>query len=95
MSYIKNDPDKIKSLVNKALDTYYNVYKENEPQYLDGIVSGVNIISYVKKNWITTKPEVDSKIFADWYPLNDGFIYLRLAKKGLLMYNDDENYANV
>jgi hypothetical protein len=72
--------DPLKKHVISALEEYRN----------DPINSnrGYDIIRYVGHGRIGTN--ACAQDFLDWYPLNPGFIFLRLAKEGKLFYKEKD-----
>lgn len=48
--------------------------------------AGYDILRYAKQGLIATDASVDPQVFLDWYPLNQGYVLLRLAKSGKLKY---------
>ena len=64
-------------LVNAALATF------NETGGLSG---GYDILRYAAKGVLKTTADVSTEEFINWYPLNMGYVILRLAKAGKLEY---------
>lgn len=58
-------------------------YKETQDA-----TSGYNIIRYAQMGLIHVDTDVDPNSFASWYPLNNGYIFLQLAKLDKLKYKD-------
>lgn len=81
MHYSKDNTDKMKLYVNLALQDMLNW-----PDIRPG--SAYNVIRYANQGLLETTPEVDPQLFLDWYPLNQGFVILRLAIKGQLRYKE-------
>lgn len=70
---------KQKRLVETALAGYLEKQDIN---------SGYNIIRYSNQRLIRVKEFVSPNVFMEWYPRNQTYVILRLAKKGLLCYNE-------
>jgi len=70
-----------KQMVESALSDYRN--KTNTTN------AGVNILRYSNQGLIRVKEFVSPNEFMDWYPRHQGYVILRLAKLGLLVYNDN------
>jgi hypothetical protein len=64
-------------LVNSALAKF----KET-----NGLECGYDILRYAAKGVLKTSAEVSTDEFVNWYPLNMGYVILRLAKAGNLEY---------
>lgn len=78
MQYNRDVKDPMAKFVNQALIDYRkDIYD---------VSAGYAILRYAKQGLIGLSPEVDPQIFIDWYPLNQGFILLRLAKAEKLFY---------
>jgi hypothetical protein len=52
---------------------------------------GYDILRYAAKGVIDCTEDVSPQMFLDWYPLNMGYVILRLAKAGKLFYRNEEN----
>lgn len=78
MQYNRDVKDPMVKLVNQALIDY------REDIY--DVSAGYAILRYTKRGLIGVSAEVNPQVFADWYPLDQGFIILRLAKEGKLFY---------
>ena len=48
--------------------------------------AGYDILRYAAKGILTTGADVSAEEFVNWYPLNMGYVILRLAKAGKLEY---------
>jgi hypothetical protein len=78
MQYNRDVKDPMAKLVNQALIDYWeDIYD---------VSAGYAILRYTKQGLIGVSAEVNPQVFADWYPLDQGFIILRLAKEGKLFY---------
>ena len=64
-------------LVNAALAKF------NET---DGLSGGYDILRYAGKGVLKTTADVSAEEFINWYPLNMGYVILRLAKAGKLKF---------
>ena len=76
--YTRDKKDHMVQKVNQSMLDY----RED----INDISAGYAILRYTKQGLIAVSPEVDSQVFLDWYPLNQGFVILRLAKAGKLLY---------
>lgn len=74
-----------KELVNHALNDYCMNHDES-PHFAGS--SGIQILSYAKRGLLKVCVSVDPNLFSDWYPLDQGHIFLQLAKMGKLEYNE-------
>lgn len=76
--YKRDKKDPMKEHVEKALKDYradsYN------------ITAGYSILRYAADNLLCICTDVSASVFFDWYPSNPGFVILRLAKEGSLIY---------
>lgn len=82
MMYAHDEEDPFKKLVETALEHYRdNVYD---------CAAGYDIIRYAARGMIRVDPSVDPNIFVQWYPLNQGYVLLRLARDGKLSYKQKE-----
>jgi hypothetical protein len=66
--------------VNRALEKYKN---ENCPS------SGYDILRYAAMGVVTITEDVAAEEFMSWYPSHMGFVILRLAKAGKLVYKEN------
>ena len=76
--YTRDKKDHMSQKVNQALIDYW--------EDINDVSAGYAILRYTKQGLISVSPDVDSQVFLDWYPLNQGFVILRLAKAGKLLY---------
>lgn len=58
-------------------------------QETDGLEGGYDVLRYAAKGVLKTSAGVSAEEFINWYPLNMGFVILRLAKAGKLEYKAD------
>jgi hypothetical protein len=72
----------------KLVETALVSYSENP-----NINAGCNIIRYSKNGLIKVSSDVDPNVFVQWYPCDQGFILLRLAKDKMLKFNADGVYG--
>jgi len=82
MSYERDKKDPLKQHVIQALEDYWSDTND--------VGAGYAILRYAKQGLIGVSPEVDPQVFIDWYPLNQGFVLLRLAKAGKLFYKKQQ-----
>lgn len=80
MSYERDKKNPLREYVEKAL----NDYQKNP----NDCGAGYAILRYAKQGLIGVMPGVDPQIFIDWYPLNQGYVLLRLAKENELYYKN-------
>lgn len=52
----------------------------------NGLSGGYDILRYAAKGVLKTSADVSAEEFINWYPLNMGYVILRLAKAGKLEY---------
>lgn len=55
----------------------------------NGFEGAYDVLRYAAKGVIKTSEGVSTEEFMNWYPLNMGFVILRLAKAGKLEYKAD------
>lgn len=80
--YTRDDKEEhTKKLVESALESY---------QHGDTAGAGYNILRYAQRGLIAVDASVDPNVFVDWYPLHQGYVLLRLAKQGKLLYKRKE-----
>lgn len=78
MAYERDVKDPMKRYVCQALIDYW--------EDINDVGAGYAILRYAKQGLIQISPEVDPQVFLDWYPLNQSYVILRLAKDGKLLY---------
>lgn len=78
MAYERDQKDPLAQKVNQALNDYY--------EDINDVGAGYAILRYTKQGLIAISPEVDPQVFLDWYPLNQGYTILRLARDKKLQY---------
>jgi hypothetical protein len=76
--YIRND-DPMKDYVHDALARY----KKDS----NDVAAGYNILRYAAQGLLIADNNTNPNVFVDWYPANQGYTLLRLAKQGKLSYN--------
>lgn len=77
--YERDKEHPMKQFVESALDGYFRDSHD--------CGAGYAILRYASRGLIVVDPGVDPQVFLDWYPLNQGYVLLRLAKDGKLKYN--------
>ena len=82
MTYTRDEEDPFKKWVETALDRY----RDN----INDCAAGYDIIRYAARSLIQVDPSVDPNIFVQWYPLNQGYVLLRLARDGKMSYKQME-----
>jgi hypothetical protein len=78
MQYTRNQAEPMQELVEDALSTL-----AKNPH---DATAGYSVIRYAQQGLLKTSAGVDANIFVNWYPLNLGFVILRLAQQGKLEY---------
>lgn len=76
--YNRDGSTRVQKMVESALDRF----AADPASY----VGGYDIMRYAQQGLIAVTKDVDPQIFVDWYPLNQGYVILRLAKQGKLQY---------
>lgn len=76
-----DEEERTKKLVEGALESY---------QYGDTVAAGYDILRYARQGMIAVNASVDPNVFIEWYPLNQGYVLLRLARDGKLSYKQKE-----
>lgn len=76
--YERDKEHPMKQYVEDALDRYR--------RDINDCGAGYDILRYTKLGLIATDASVDPQVFLDWYPLNQGYVLLRLAGGGKLKY---------
>lgn len=82
MTYARDEEYPFKKSVETALEHY----RDN----INDCAAGYDIIRYAARSLIQVDSSVDPNIFVEWYPLNQGYVLLRLAKDGKLSYKQKE-----
>ena len=82
MTYTRDEEDPFKKWVKTALDDYRN--------NVNDCTAGYSILRYAARGLIQVDSSVDPNIFVEWYPLNQGYVLLRLARDGKLSYKQKE-----
>jgi hypothetical protein len=77
--YNRDKEHPMKQFVENALDRYLC------DTYDCG--AGYDILRYARRGLILVDASVSPQVFLDWYPMNQGYVLLRLAKAGKLKYN--------
>jgi hypothetical protein len=80
---IKNEKNPLKQTVIDSLRKY-----KDDPNG-EGIGHGYNIMRYSKMGLIKVDYH-NAQEFIDWYPHDPAFVILRLAKRGLLSYKEQQ-----
>lgn len=83
MSYERDKKDRMKEFVETAIASYIS--------NINNAGAGYSILRYAKAGYIALSKDANPQEFVDWYPLNQGFVILRLARRGLLKYKEQEN----
>ena len=78
MFYERDVRDPLRGSVIKALADYQ--------EDINNSGAGYAIMSYAKQGLIDIDPSVDCQIFIDWYPRDQSYTILRLARSGKLSY---------
>ena len=78
MTYVRDKED----LLEKWVETALNRYRDN----INDCAAGYDIIRYAARGMIQVDLSTDPNIFVRWYPLNQGYVLLRLARDGKLFY---------
>ena len=69
--------------LNKEVLVKHALTKFNET---NGLECGYDILRYAAKGVLKTSADVSAEEFVNWFPLNMGYVILRLAKAGKLEY---------
>lgn len=72
---------------NPMKDRVLNALERYRNNTLD-CSAGYDILRFVEKNLINISDDVDPQIFINWYPSDQAYIILRLAKQNKLSYKE-------
>ena len=77
--YARDDKNPLRDMISKALLVF-----EKQTSY----EGAYDILRWAKRGLIQVDPTVSSQEFVDWYPRDQGYVLIRLARLGKLSYKE-------
>lgn len=85
--YDRDRSDRLEKKIKSSLKVYSDSSLCDDGKRIN---AGVDILRWANQGFLKVYKSVSPNEFMDWYPRDQGFVILRLAKRGLITINKEK-----